>query len=525
MTNEGAEFCSVGHCFEPLEYYPVNGERKRRCRGGHEHDEIEAGFVRRQNGHDGNGHKLAKPVVEKPMKGPAAESFPFSDLGNAERLIARHGTDLHYCRQLGWLVWRNGRWQPDETGEVMKRAKKTVRAITLENSNEWDKLMRHALSSESAKRLAAMMTLAESEDGVPVTLEELDADPLLLNVKNGAIDLRTGALREHRREDLCTRIVPVAFDPKATCPKWEEFLSQVTGDDPELVAFLQRAVGYSLTGDVSEQVLLFLHGMGSNGKSTFLAVMMDLLGDYAGQAAPGLILEHRGDRHPTELADLRGKRLIVSVEVGEGKRMAEELVKQLTGGDRIKARLMRMDFFEFAPQFKLWLAANHKPVIRGTDHAIWRRIPLVPFEVKFTDDAEDARFRKDRGLLKKLRRELPGILAWAVRGCLQWRQDGLNAPEAVQNATKAYREEMDPLTDFFADCCVLQSWAQVENPRLWAAYEAWCQENGERNRLGRKQFASELNARHFEQERGHKARIWRGIGLRDVDRDGERDTS
>lgn len=305
-------------------------------------------------------------------------------------------------------------------------------------------------------------------------MDELDRDPWLLNVKNGTLDLRTGELREHRREDLITKLAPVEYDPDADSPTWEAFLETVVPNE-DTRRFLQRAVGYSLTGVVGEKVLPCLLGRGDTGKTTFIEAVMDLLGDdYAAPAAPDLLLSKRGSSHPTELADLLGKHFVPTVEVEEGRRLAESLVKQLTGGDRIKARYMREDFFEFRPTHKVWLAANHAPIIRGGDDAIWNRVKKVSFDVVIPKE------RQDRRLREKLRAEASGILAWAVRGCLEWQRDGLGEPGEVAAATAEYREDMDTFAEFLAEKCVLEAEEWISAARLRRAYADWCRDTGER---------------------------------------------
>jgi putative DNA primase/helicase len=322
-------------------------------------------------------------------------------------------------------------------------------------------------------------------------------------VENGTIDLHTGELHPHKREDLITKLAPVEYDAEAVAPNFEAFLEQVLPSE-ELRRFVQRAIGYSLTGDVSEQVLLFMYGAGANGKSTLINAVLSMLGDYGMQAAPELLTAKQGT-HPTELADLQGARLAASVEVEDGRRLAESLVKQLTGGDRIKARFMRQDFFEFEPTHKVILAANHKPTIRGTDHAIWRRIKLIPFEVTIPKAKQDPR------LFAKLRGELPGILAWAVRGCLEWQRDGLGEPEEVRKATEAYRAEMDVLAAYIDERCWLGANAEAQAKPLFDDYRSWCDANGERSESQRR-FATRLAERGLEKEKVGGVVKWYGIG-------------
>jgi putative DNA primase/helicase len=272
--------------------------------------------------------------------------------------------------------------------------------------------------------------------------------------------------------------------------------------------FVQRAVGYSLTGNTREQVIFIAHGTGRNGKSTFTTTLLSLLGEYGQQTPTETLMVKRGDSIPNDLARLKGTRLVAAMESDEGRRLSEALIKQLSGGDRIPARFMRAEWFEFQPTFKIWLATNHKPVIRGTDLAIWRRIRLVPFTVTISEQEED------KQLGEKLQAEFPGILRWAVEGCLAWQQHGLGMPEAVKNATAGYREEMDVLGAWVAECCVIEPNAKAGAKELYASYTAWCEAGGERA-LSQRAFGLQLGERGFERYRGTgKKHMWRGIGLK-----------
>ncbi len=437
-----------------------------------------------------------------------------TDAGNALRLKARHGEDLRYVHEWRkWLVYDGRRWAQDKTGEVVRRAKETVRAMFHEadpgDGRPLDpELSKHAIRSEAGPRIREMIALAQSE--LPTTPGQLDADPYLLNVANGTVDLRTGELREHRREDLITKLAPVEYDPDAEAPAFEAFLARILPSEA-LRQFVQRALGYAAAGVVSEEVLVILHGGGANGKSTLVNAMMEALGEYAIQAAPDLLLAKAGT-HPTELADLFGARFVASVETDEGRRLAEGLVKQLTGRDPIKARRMREDFWQFLPTHTAFLSTNHRPEILGTDHAIWRRIKLVPFEVTIPEAEQDKR------LAAKLRAELPGILAWIVRGHRDYQREGLGEPEEVRAATTSYRTEMDVLAAFVADRCVVDpdAWARFSD--LWAEWQGWCEEVGEKAETKRR-FGNRLKERGFEPDRGTgNVPIRRGLGLRD-DRD------
>jgi P4 family phage/plasmid primase-like protien len=445
-------------------------------------------------------------VAEGSAEGPHVEQQPLegdfhhTDMGNAARLAQRHGRDLKCVSGVGWLVWNGARWLRDETGEVERRAKETVRAMYDEAAATEDDaarlaLVNHARKSEGVYRITAMVTLARSEPQLVARAADLDANPYLLNVLNGTVDLRTGQLLPHRREDLITQLAPVEYAAGARCPQFLAFLDEIFDENPDLIAFMQRAIGYALTGDVSEQVFFYLYGTGANGKSTLLLLMMFILGSYAKQSAPNLLVAKRGEEHPTGVADLHGARLVVTTEIESGRSMAESLVKQMTGGDKMKARFMRQDFFEFDPLHKVWLAANHKLLVKGSDHGLWRRVHLVPFTVTIPEE------RRDKKLLQKLKAEASGILAWAVRGCLAWQRDGLGTPEEVVAATAEYREEMDTLSQFIEECCEVGDALKVNAGALYEAYKDWCNKSGEYV-TSQRVFGERLTERGFAPDKG-----------------------
>lgn len=445
------------------------------------------------------------------VPGHAPQRFHCTDLGNAERLVAAYGDDLRYCYPWGrWLVWDGQRWRVDESGSVEAMAKTVARRILHEAAEaeapEWRKsLVAWAAQSETKHRIEAMIVLARSEPGIPVLPSQLDADPWLLNCQNGTLDLRTGELRPHRREDLLTKLAGAPYDPAATAPVFEAFLRRIL-PDPEVRRYVQKLAGYSLTGEVREHRLPVFHGTGRNGKSTLVGIWLYVLGDYGRQAAPEILVLKSHDEHPTALADLFGARFVATIEVGEGRRLAEALVKSLTGGDKMKARYMHRDFFEWDPTHKIVLVCNHLPLIRGTDEGIWSRIDLVPFTVVIPEE------ERDEALPTKLRDEAAGILAWMVDGCRLWQAEGLGRPPAVVAATAAYRSEQDALAEFLADCCVIQPPARVETTVLIRAYVDWCERNHEQP-LSRKALGLRLAERGIEQAKSHGKRYYVGIGL------------
>ena len=431
-----------------------------------------------------------------------------TDLGNARRFAAEHNARLRYVVQRRqWLVWQAGRWRIDDDGEHHRAAKATVERMLVEAINltgdERKRAAMHALASQEEPRLRRMLTLAGTEPGLALTAEALDADPWLLACGNGTIDLRTGTLRPHDPADLLTLGTDIDYQPDATCERWQRFLLEIFNGDRELVEFMRRAVGYSLTGDTREHALFVLHGAGCNGKTTFVEIVKRLLGGLAATAAFDTFARVRGDRGPrNDLARLHRARLVAAAESGEGRRLDEATVKNLTGGDTIAARFLYGEHFEYRPQFKLWLATNHRPRVDGDDDAIWRRIRLVPFTVTF-------RGREDRELDRALEAELPGILTWAVQGCLDWQKHGLGTAGAVEQATAEYRHEEDLLGAFLEERCELGD-GEVDPADIRAAYEAFCADLGEKP-LAANALGKQLARRGIT--RVKRANVYRGVRL------------
>ncbi len=445
--------------------------------------------------------------------------FTLTDSGNGERFVAAFGRDVRYCGSWNkWLVWDGKHWELDVRNAVLGFTKEVARGIVREaalctSPNDVKKIRDFALKSESARAREAMVRMVSGEKRVSVAPSDLDLDPWLLSCANGTIDLRSGELRSHRREDLITKVAPVSYDPQATCPRWDQFIHQTLGGDQALIDFVQRAIGYAITGDPCEQVLFFLYGNGANGKSTFLGVLQKILGDYAASAAPNLLVAKNNESHPTEIADLFGKRLVVCQELESGRSFAESVIKQLTGGDVIKARRMREDFWSFMPTHKLLLASNHKPNVRNNDYGMWRRIRLIPFTVTVPDNERDAR------LQDKLLEEAPGILRWAVDGCLRWQRQGLVQPEAVLSATSEYRSEQDLLGQFLDECCIVvrQQGFTIDSRDLYRAYCGWCEDN-HYHPLNQRALGGQLREKGFEPTRGGGGvRRWSDIRLKIAD--------
>jgi P4 family phage/plasmid primase-like protien len=446
--------------------------------------------------------------------------LPWSDQSNAEILVQWYGQHMHCCDAWDcWLTWDRGRWKVDDTGRVMRFAKRTIKRLlgqldTMKGEAEKKALLTHIKRSLSMHSLEAMVKSARSEPGIAVTPEMFDQDPWLFNVKNGTLDLRTGELRRHQRNDLLTKMSPVVYDEYAECPLWMKFLGEIYAGDQELITFIQKATGYTLTGITREQVLFICHGTGTNGKSTQIRVMSALMGEgqYALKTNLRAFTEATSQRQPTSIeyyiAKLHNVRLAYASEGEEGAKFSEGLIKDVTGGEPITGRHPYGRPFTFQPLFKLWFGTNHEPTISGTDPAIWRRPRKIPYTVNFED-------RKDETLFDKLAQELPGILRWAVKGCLLWQINGLEPPKAVKDATTAYRRAMDIVGRFIEERCILAPYAKVESTTLYQAYVKWCDDNGE-TALSQRKLAGQLHERGLKNDTKNDVtrRIqWTGIDL------------
>jgi putative DNA primase/helicase len=459
--------------------------------------------------------RLATIPWKMPAPRKANGAFYLTDMGNAERLAERYGHAIRYCHERkSWLVWNGMVWEWDTGAKIGILAKLTVRSIYHEAANEDDKERRsdiasHAKKSESDHRINAMINLTRSEPGIPIEPIELDTNPWALNCLNGTLDLKTGKLLRHNPEDLNTIIIPVAYDPEAQCPMWLEFIKWATSEDTELATYLQRALGYSLTGDISEQIMFFLFGLGMNGKSTLTMTIRSLMAGYGIRLdADDLMIKDRKSSGPKEsLANLFKRRYVLGSEVRDGRRLDVGQLKDWTGGETVKADRKYEHQFEFMPSFKLWLYGNKKPTIADNSLAVWRRVKMIEFKQRVPDDKIDKR------LAEKLEAELPGILAWAVRGCLDWQNEGFNDAKAVRDATETYRHEQDALRDYIDDHCSTEPSDKVLKSELRRDYEAWCIEN-KVDTINQRPFKAALEERGITSIRGtaNKA-YWKGIRL------------
>jgi P4 family phage/plasmid primase-like protien len=428
----------------------------------------------------------------------------FTEDALALEFTRSHGDDWRYVAGWGqWLVWCGTHWQKETTLRAYDLARLVCRDAARRCNNR-----KVSTKLSTAATVSAVERLARADRRHAATTEEWDRDLWALNTPGGVVDLRNGTSRPHDRADRITKITTAA--PSGDCPAWRAFLATVTGGDAELQAYLARMAGYALTGVTSEHALFFLYGTGANGKSVFVNTFAGILGDYAANAPMDSFMVTQGERHPTDMAGLRGAaRLVTSIETEQGRRWAESKLKALTGGDKIAARFMRQDFFEFVPQFKLVVAGNHKPAIRNVDIAMRRRLHMVPFTFTIPDD------RRDKALPQKLLFERDGILAWALQGCLEWQRIGLTPPASVVAATEEYFEAEDALGRWLDECCLLGPNLTETTANLFAAWKAWADAAGEFPG-SQKRFADLLVTRGFAKWRdttGNR-RGFRGLTLR-----------
>lgn len=449
-----------------------------------------------------------------PEESQETRLYSLDDMGNAKRFIDMFGEDFRYnYTDRTFLYWDGCRWASDQTGAAERAADVSIESMSAEA--EWyekngdedaEKAFRkHIKASRSNKSKTNM--LKEVQHNMPITPRQLDRHSMAFNVPNGTLSLKSGELVPAKRDYFITKLSPVEYTQNADCMMWQKFLDDIFGGDRELIRYIQKAVGYSMTGDTSEQCVFFLYGTGRNGKSTFLDVLREIFGEYVSNIQPETIMvkNSMGNGINSDIARLKGARMVTTVEPNEGVRLNEGLIKQLTGDDAVTARKLYGNEFEFKPEFKLWMATNHKPIIRGTDDGIWRRIHMVPFTVQIPVD------KVDRQLKSKLEREYPAILRWAVEGCLLWQREGLKQPRAVLDMTREYRREMDVISGFLDDRCEVGEGFSAKSSELYAAYSAWCEENTE-FKMSNTKFSVEMEKR-FKKEISRNGRFFIGLKL------------
>ena len=439
---------------------------------------------------------------------PTEQKFMLTEMGNAERVVAEYGHIIKFVNGIGWYTWDGKRWKEDKSRKVERITSKTLRKLLKsedEREVKWGK--------QCEKRAIRMNSIKDMIPLVPAQREGFDTHPFLLNVENGVVDLRTGELSLHNRDLMLTKMTNVSFQKDADCPNWMAFLDSIFKNedgqtDYELINFIQKSVGYALTSDISEQVMFFLYGSGRNGKSTFVNTIKSLLGDYAKQTNSETFIKKKNDSGiNNDIARLVGSRFVSAVESEEGQQLSESLVKQITGGEPITARFLRQEFFEFQPEFKVFFTTNHKPIIKGIDEGIWRRVRMIPFTVTIPKG------EVDRKLPEKLSMEVSGILNWAIEGCLKWQKEGLEEPKSIKEATNSYKEEMDIIEPFLLDMCFMNPLAKIEAKELFGAYSRWCEDEGE-IALKNRTFYRLLENKNVQKKRGTKSKTFlHGIGL------------
>lgn len=446
-----------------------------------------------------------------------AKRYTFDDMGNAERIFDAYGGFIRYSyTDKRWLYYDTRKWCMDTTGEIERAAEQAIKALDAdepmyaraaeEDDDEGKKLYKaylaHKKYSRSNRGKKAM--LDELRHKIPISPMQTDIDGMLLNTPTGIFDLRDGVLRPHDPEAYITKIAHVEYDPTAACPTWERFLGEIFGSDTDLINYVQRAVGYSMTASTVEQCVFFLHGSGSNGKSTFLSIIREMMGDYTVNIQPETIMvKNSPGGANSDIARLKSARLVTTVEPNEGARLNEGLLKQLSGEDPVTARRLYGDEFEFIPQFKLWMATNHRPLIRGTDDGIWRRIKMIPFTVQIPDE------KKDKHLAGKLRRELPGIFNWAIDGCQKYQEGGLQEPRSVRGSTMEYRKDMDAIQQFIDECC--EQSGECPAVSLYSAYSDWAKRNHQYE-MNNNVFGRKMSERYVKQKTRNGA-VYIGIKL------------
>lgn len=435
----------------------------------------------------------------------------FTDITNRDYFLKAFGNKIRYC--LMWnkfLIWNGTCWEIDKKGKVeedcvdfvhhMYRGLRVITDLQLQKDFE-----KHLIKSESFRRIQALVGLLKMSKDIKVSDDELDTDNYLFNVNGITLNLKNGKGFPPEPTNLITKRSKFIYDKDAKCPTWDMFLLQIFNKDTDLIRFVQKAMGYSLSGDVREQCLFILWGTGANGKSTFLNVLQELFGDYACTTGTETFMKKTSEQS-NDLARLKGIRLVTTTEVEQGKALSESLIKQITGGDEITARFLYGEYFSFKPTFKIFMATNHKPKIRGADNGIWRRIKMIPFTV--TIPAE----QRDKTLTEKLIAENSGILNWLIQGYALWRKEGLNEPEAIRDANEEYRMDMDAVGTFVNDCFDLDAsmrW-RLPNQMLYQTYIKWCNANNERV-MSQKWLTMRMSEKGFKRMVSNTGRIWLGL--------------
>ena len=453
--------------------------------------------------------------------------YEYTEAGQGEAFSYLFSDRLRFVPGVGWFIWNGLRWAKDDGREaviqwaiIAARARRSAlrQLPSPDGDNVEDQVAQRkaahkwTLGAENAGRIRNSIGLGKTVPDMITTHDEFDRDAHLIGVANGIVDLRSGHLLEPAPERYITMLASVPYFPEAKAARWERFILEICNDDPELAAYLQRAIGYSLTGDTSEQCFFLCYGVGANGKSTLLNVLKALTGEYSANTPFSTFEAGKQSNTGQEVVGLIGKRVVFSSETNDNTRLNEARIKALTGGDEFTGRfLYQPSTVTFKPKFKIWLAANHKPTITGGDEGIWRRVRLIPFLVSFPPD------KRDKHLETMLLKELTGILAWAVRGAMAWYSQGLGEPLAVESATQAYREDSDILGQFLNEYTLTGEHMTAKAGSLYEAYKEWVEDNG-LYQLSNVKFSRAMEERGFEKVRHSHGRIWLGIGLRAEER-------
>lgn len=410
-----------------------------------------------------------------------------------------------------WLKFNGNTWDTISGLKLYEPAKNSARLLYTASKNIKDENIRKksktfARKSESLHFIKNTIEITKSLPGI-LDEEPWDTNPMLLGVNNGVIDLKTGALRDGLRTDRITKNTNIEYDPKAKCQRYEKFLKEIFSNDMDLIEFIKRAIGYSLTGRTDEEVLFLCVGSGANGKSKLLSVLQNLMGGYSYNAPFSLIESSNRNSIPNDVAALQGRRLVTAGETDNSAKLNESRIKALTGNDTITARFLHDEFFEFRPVCKLWLSTNNKPRVQDCSEGFWRRILIIPFENTFKGRMRDNR------LEEKLNCESQGILNWAIEGCLEWQNVGLNPPTSVIAATEDYKLQEDPLNDFINERCVINETGQVKPKELYDAYTTWCRDKYVKYQLGSRKFYENMGLK-FRKVTIKGQKYYRGIGLK-----------
>ena len=441
------------------------------------------------------------------------DGVPFSDMFNSEVFLEYFDKDILYCNLWKkWLIWDGRRWEKDEVNKIHQFAMSIIKEIYNRSQSCMfpdDSYIpaENVGSLENMLKIDSMIKVSSWKQQVSITPDILDRDNMIINCNNGIIDLTSGRLLNHNRSLLITKLAPVDYVEDAECPQWKNFLKTIFKKNKDLINYIQKVLGMCLTGDVSAQAIFILYGAGANGKSTFLNTISKIMGDYGTNTPTETFMLKKGNNASNDIARLNGARFVTATEGNYGERLAEAIVKRLTGNEQISARFLYGEYFEFVPTFKIFMATNHKPKISGLDHAIWRRIKLIPFEVSFNEKQQDP------NLQSKLETELPGIFAWMVEGCIRWQNEGLGNPPDVAEATEEYRFEMSSIESFLQEKCLKGEHELVKASVLYEAYKQWAQTNNE-HIMSMRVFGMRLSESGLDKNRISTGYHWLGINLK-----------